>query len=691
MTISFRTLITTYVGISLLSGVAMAQDTEVGRVFELPYFDQYAPSTAMDMLNRIPGFQLDRGDNKRGLGQGGANVLINGQRLSGKTDNPFEQVSRIPAKNVIKIEIVDGTSLNIPGLSGQVANLTTQSTGMTGTWEWRPEWREGLKPNLFPGFITISGETGSLSYTAKVQNNSFRNGHSGPEDRSFANGTLFERRDERARYNGDNPGASVNLTWKPKADHIGNLNLEYNQFNFHNRTISDLTAITSSGSDGQHIFRRSEDEWNAKIDGDYEFPFADGKLKLIGYYRTEDSPTLSQFQIYDSSGQIESTQFHQQADEGEAIGRTEYSWSPSEGRDWTLGVEGVLNYLDVESKFVDLLTLPSGTNPNTLPYDNITEVEELRGEATITHSRPLSTKWDLQVSIGAEYSEISSRTIDIASSTTDQQTRRFFRPKGFASTTYKPSDTFNIRAKIEREVGQLNFFDFVSSVSLDDNLATAGNINIVPNQSWLGELEFDKQFTGGHSFKARLYGEKISDLVDRIPIGLTGDGVGNIDAAERYGVDFNATLKGDPWGLKGAELNLSLDIGNSRVEDPVEFFDRRLNSDIKHSWSVSFRHDIQNSDWAWGFYSDQQRVSATYRLSTVNQYTFNGPWAHAYIEHKDIFGMKVNASLRNLLDASDDFRREIYTDRRDLGTLDIIEDRSRPFGYFFRLAVSDTF
>lgn len=398
-------------------------------------------------------------------------------------------------------------------------------------------------------------------------------------------------------------------------------------------------------------------------------------MKLIGYYRAEHSPSIDRFDLYDNTGLAVSERFFQTADEGEAIVRSEYSFSPVDNRDWQIGVEGAFNFLDIENQFVDLITPANSGNVNT------SRVEEKRAEATVTHTRPILENVDFQMSLGGEYSQLSQGILQ----------REFFRPKGFLSTTYKPSDTFSIRTKIEREVGQLNFFDFISSVDLQNNQGNTGNPDLVPSQSWVGEVEFDKQWNVGHSFKARFYGEKISDLVDRIPIGAMGDGIGNIDNAERYGVDFNATVKGEQWGLDGMELELELDFRDSSVDDPVENFSRRLNGDKKYYWSVSFRHDIPNSDWAYGFYSDQFREAPVYRLNSINEFRFEGPWGHAFIEHKDVFGMKVNASLRNLFDASDDFSRIVYSGRRDQSTVDFTEDRTRPFGLFFRLNVSGTF
>jgi len=674
---------------SLLSGLAvltlnlpaLAQENAANsQTYEPAYFEQYAPRTAQDMVGNIPGFQIQGGDNKRGLGNGGANVLINGERISGKT-SARDQLSRITAPNVVRIEIADGTSLDIPGLSGQVANVITKSSGMSGTWEWEPEWRNDLKPSILRGSVTLSGERGNLSYSAKLQNNTFRNGNKGPEQLFTPDGTVFETRDEASRFNGDNPGASVNLTWKPKEDHIGNLNLEYNLFNFNSREISKRTAQTARGVSQETLFSRAEDEWNAEAGGDYEFPAGPGKLKFIGYYRFEHSPTVSRFDVFDPAfGQTEGSRFFRVADEAEMIARTEYSLNTGEGEEWQLGLEGAFNYLDIESS---LLELNNGVFEDAVLDGANSRVEENRAEATLTHSHNFSPKLKLQASVGAEYSQIS-QTGDTG------QVRSFVRPKGFVTTTFKPDDSLDIRFKIEREVGQLNFFDFISSVSVQDDFDTAGNADIVPAQSWLGEIELDKDFGGGNTFKARFYGARISDLVDRIPIG-DGDAVGNIDSANRYGFDLSSTIKGDKWGLDGTQLDLKYEYRKSAVDDPLLGFSRRLNGDKISFWSAEFRHDIPNSKWAWGFYSDQFIDAPVFRLSTVNNFDFNGPWSQVYVEHKDVYGMKVRMTLKNLFDAGDEFKREVFTDRRDLGVLDFTEDRARTFGMFFQLDVSGTF
>ncbi len=671
-----KPLLAVTLGLTLISAEVMAQTKQN---FEADFFEQFAPRTALDMVSRVPGFQLDSSDFKRGLGQGGANVLINGERVTGKTD-VGSQLNRIVAANVTRIEILDGAALDIPGLSGQVANIVTKNSGISGTWSWAPEFRENQVGNLTHIHFTISGERGNLSYAVELRNESQRNGHEGRETLTFADGTLFELRDEIARFYADNPGAIWDLTWKPLPNHVGNLNLEYNQFNFNGAELSDRRAITVDGNDLQTQFSNAEDEWNAQIGADYEFPLGAGKFKTIGFYRMEHSPTINRFDVFELTGvQSSGSRFFRVADEGEAIARTEYSWSPSEGRDWQLGVEGAFNFLDIES---DLLVFDGDAFVEEALDGATSRVEEQRVEATLTHSRALSSRFDVQTSIGAEYSEISQ---------TGGLARSFFRPKGFVAATYKPTENLSIRTKVEREVGQLSFFDFISSVDIQNDLGSTGNINLVPDQSWLGSIEFDRDFGNGNTFKIKFYGALISDLVDRIPIGLDGDAVGNIDKAQRYGFDIDATLKGDKWGWKGTQLDLEFDLRDSDVTDPLTSIGRRLNNDKTSFWRASFRHDIPDTDWAYGISAEQFVASPTFRLNTINDFDFNGPWGSAFIEHKDVLGMKVVVSLRNLFDGTDDFKRQFFTDRRDQGVLGFTESRSRSFGRFVNIEFSGTF
>lgn len=657
----------------------LAQETQTGNVFEPAFFEVYAPRSALDMVSRIPGFQIDSGDNKRGLGQGGANILINGERLTGKTD-VGAQLSRIVAESVVRIEIKDGASLDIPGLSGQVANLVTKTTGQTGTWSWAPEFRERQHANFGHAHLTLSGERGNLTYTAELRNEAQRNGDWGPETLTQADGTVFEIRDELGRYNFDGPGGSLDLSWKPKDDHVGNLNLEYNKENAAQMVRSSRRAQTARGDDLETIFTGGEDEWNAKVGADFEFPVGPGKLKIIGYYRFERSPTRSAFSVFAlNSEQLSGSVFDRVADEAETIARSEYSWSRKTGRDWTIGVEGTLNFLDITSSLQEF----DDGSFSVVPLDGATSrVEERRAEATLTHSRVMSPKWNLQVSAGVEYSELKQ---------TGGLSRDFVRPKGFLLATYKPDESASLRFKVEREVGQLSFFDFISSVDVQDNFDRTGNVNLVPEQSWNISTEYEKDFGQGFTISINPYLNFISDLVDRVPIGDDGDAVGNVDTAIQYGVDFNTSVKGDRWGWNGTQFDLDLEWRNSRVDDPLTGVARQLSRDKNTFWHGRMRHDIPDTSWAYGAGMREYVDFKGFRLFTTDDPTLERPITYAFVEHKDVMGVKIKAEVTNLLNSKEEFTRGVFTDRRDRGALDFTEFQSRAFGPILNIEFSGTF
>ena len=108
------------------------QTTTPLRSFDPVYFAQFAPRTALDMVRQIPGFSIAEGEDRRGLGQVSSNVLINGERFSGKSNDVVSELGRIGAANVIRIELIDGATLNLPGLTGQVVNIVSKVDSLTG-------------------------------------------------------------------------------------------------------------------------------------------------------------------------------------------------------------------------------------------------------------------------------------------------------------------------------------------------------------------------------------------------------------------------------------------------------------------------------------------------------------------------------------------------------------------------------
>src|SRR5438270_5990034 len=93
------------------------------RVYVPGDFARFAPKTAYDMLVQVPGFTIRIADQERGLGQASENVLINGQRIANKSGGAVDELQKVSATNVERIELVEAASLGIAGLPGQIANV----------------------------------------------------------------------------------------------------------------------------------------------------------------------------------------------------------------------------------------------------------------------------------------------------------------------------------------------------------------------------------------------------------------------------------------------------------------------------------------------------------------------------------------------------------------------------------------
>src|SRR4051812_46943503 len=108
-------------------------------VYDLAFFTQYAPRTAYDIVQRIPGFTLDLGNNQaatgvdvRGFAGTAGNIVINGARPSTKSETLDTMLQRIPASRVTRVEVGPGDLYGADYSSKtQVANLILKEGGGT--------------------------------------------------------------------------------------------------------------------------------------------------------------------------------------------------------------------------------------------------------------------------------------------------------------------------------------------------------------------------------------------------------------------------------------------------------------------------------------------------------------------------------------------------------------------------------
>ncbi|MCR2834778.1 TonB-dependent receptor plug domain-containing protein [Qipengyuania sp. RS5-5] len=682
-------------GVSLFASPAAAQDAPAdspqesaavpsaaetqGRVFTPEYFAQFAPRNALDMVARIPGFTIDDGNNgQRGLGQANQNVIVNGARFSSKSDSIRDQLSRISASDVVRIEILDGTALDIPGLSGQVANVVYTSNGTSGQFVWRTGFRpHNTEAQLYGGEVSVTGKTGALGYTFSLSNPNDRFGADGPTLITDADSTVIEEQFSKFSGKYDNPKFSANLSYDFGGETVANLNASYGA-DFLDQRIPEI-ATRPDGLVRTRDFFYTEDGPEYEIGGDIEFPLGPGKLKLIGLERFERDNGVSQ--LVDSfSGGRDTTGFRF-ADTnaiGERIGRFEYGWNMWQA-EWQVSGEAAFNRLNRTSELFEL-----DDNGEFVELDFTAGnggVTENRYEALLSVSKQLTPKLSLQFTGGGEYSKIE-QTGSAANS------RSFQRPKGSLSLAWKPRDDFDLSLEFRRRVGQLSFGDFLASVNLQNENQNGGNNGLQPDQSWNIELEVNKRLGEWGSAKLQLRQAWFEDFVDFFPLENGGEARGNIGDATRFHLELNTTLRGDPIGWQGARLDVKALNRWMNLTDPFTGLDRPFSYDLKRLIDVDFRYDVPGSDWAFGSGVSSQTNVAYSRRQEVGR-DYEGPtFMNLFVEHKDVFGLKVSATYGNILNARNKFDRTVFDgDRPDAPVL-FVETLNRRIGPIFRFSVS---
>ncbi len=662
--------------------VAKPVQNAAGKIYVPADFERFSPRNALDMVSQIPGFVIEGGnDGNRGLGQAKENVLINGQRVSGKNTGVIDRLSQISADAVVRIEIVDGATLSIAGLSGDVANVMTKPDKFSGQFKWNPEFRPRIDANWLNGEISINGKLGSTDYTLAIANNSFRNGNRGPDRVSDAAGNLILIRDKFNTFYGDVPGIKGSIGRKAKNGNVLNINAAYGQFTFDG--LSTAKIIERGVRTATETSVDTEREWNAELGGDYEFALGKGRLKLIGLQRLEYSPSTDVFTRRDllNNGAISGGAFNRVADESESILRGEYKWRTVGGTDWQIALEGAFNVLDLTSELFSFSPIGS---PIPQPFPGSTaKVDEKRAELITTWGRSIGPNMTLQINAGAEYSQISQ-------SGSNGQTRSFIRPKGKIAFSWKKSPKLTFNATLERRVDQLNFFDFLASVDLANNIGNASNPDLVPPQRTRVTAEFVRSMGKWGSATVGVRAAYVTDIVDSIPVSATQEAVGNLPKAYIVLAEAKGTILFDPIGWKGAKLDFS-GIGiRSFLKDPVTGETRNISGDLRYSVDISLRQDIPNTQIAWGAGIFRSINAPNYRLGEIDYGYESRPFANIFLEHKDVLGMTARVTLRNLLDSRDGRNRDIYVARRD-GPLAFRDYRLREFGRIVSVNLSGKF
>ncbi|HIL82095.1 MAG TPA: TonB-dependent receptor [Pseudomonadales bacterium] len=656
--------------------------------YEPSFFAPYNPVTALDIVDRVPGFKLKRqgpsgsgGEEKvRGFGNNLSDVLINGKRPSTKS-TPIEKIlARYPAESVIKVDLIRGATGSLESSKASVVvNLTMDMQQGKGSIPWQASLsiEEGnITPN---GNATYVGSRNNTNYSIGIEREKYRFEFGGPEILNSLIGP-DEYRDEDLYEIPDKWTFSADMERQIGSRDSFRFNTQVTDNNYEQGEDSARYPEGQSRADLEKQ-RTLNDSLEVELGGDYERKFSDTlRMKVIGLLNRKEADFGSTLTALPDAGTDSLSDFSYESEEGESIVRFEVKWSGWQSHNLQYGLEVTENFLDSQSTFI----YDDGTGPALIPLPGgNARVEEFRAEVFISDSWTVSKKLTLDTGLAFEYSKIK-QTGD-----TDLS-RKFTYPKPFVTATYSPSEFTQWRFRLQREVGQLDFFEFVSSANLEDDDLNLGNPNLKPEQSWVLEFGFERRFGEIGVIEFMPFYHAIDDVEDLVPLGDTYEAPGNIGNGERWGFEAALTTALDAVGIKNGRLDISYNWQDSSVEDPVTGEDRQLSGEAVWDVDISLRQDLASRRLSYGIGYVESDVTTRYGLDEITTGIYV-PGMTFFIEKSFANDYKLRLDAMNVLNQGAHRERRVYDMSRASGIILFTEKRVRDDDTYFGLSLSGTF
>ncbi len=641
--------------------------------YPLSFFIAGNPSSAFDMIARVPGFSFEAGEVVRGFASAAGNVLIDGKRPTSKATTLDEALRRIPAESVVRIELIRGGA---PGIDMQgrsvLANVVRSTAAVTDAslvWQEKAFADGHIVPR---GEFQITQRKGGLVWSAGLQAFSEINPFmgNGTQTRRDRTGAIYESGplDIDMRDKGYQATLEGELT---RASDVIRLNAALKRnLTGYDETVGILNNTGRRISTDKSIYDYRVDK--AELGGDYTRDLPAGMtLRVLGL-QTLTKDRRDGF----SSLRGSTTVVGETGEAGESIVRAALTQARSAALTLEGGGEAAFNYLDAGSARV------ANGVVQVLPNANV-RIEEKRAEGFAKASIRANAKLSMELEARAEVSKIS-QTGDTNSG------KSFFFAKPRAQLTYKANPTTEIRMRVEREVGQLNFKDFAASSALDAGTVNVGNANLEPENSWIAEATLDKRFWGRGAFVLTYTHGWISDAVDVIPINGAFDAPGNIGAGRRDTLVASLTLPLQRLGVPGGLLRVANTWRWSKVTDPVTLRSRSLSGENPTFLTFRFSQDLPKYNAVWGVDGNMRLENTAYRINEVRS-DIKREFLIFYTEVKPRPDITVRAELANPTFRQRLRYRQQYVGPRSANLLAYEERRVWVLGPTFALRVRKTF
>lgn len=671
--------------------------TSRATVYEAAFFAQYAPRTALDIVQRVPGFSLDLGATQTNLGSvdvrgfagTAGNVVINGARPSTKAETLDTTLSRIPAQRVIRVELGSGDlyGSDYAGKSQVLNVVLSQEAGIdANVTASAKRWYTGYVNRDIQGSALIRRGASTINLSAGTGRN--RQLEEGDDDLTVpSTGELVEHRRKHNSYFNKDPFLSAAWALERGSDKAIRLNARWQPSSF------DLfqTNVVSPEGAPQHndnLIQTYRDPV-LELGGDVTRPLAGGALKLVGLATRRTRHDIDNYiqrdgLLADNAAVVGGFEQTVRARRNETLGRLSWTRSNLLGFSFEAGAEASLNTLDDK---VDLFAIDENGQKERvdLPIANAT-VKEKRGEVYFNVGRTLSPSFRVDGGVNYEFS-----TLKVRGDATADRTLKFLKPN--ITLDWKPGGGWHTQLSVRRTVAQLDFYDFISFGDLSAKRVNGSNADLQPQRAWEFRASVEHPLLGDGLFKLDVGHDLISKLQDRILIfdeqGRAFDAPGNLGTGKRY----FATLTLDaPLGAlwKGLRAKFNATLQRTRVDDPVSHQPRKFSGFYPDwQWELNVRRD--SGRFSYGFDINDNQHFTFYRTDEFDTNFNRGSYMTAFVEYRPTPRTAITFSVDNLLDTHAARHRLLFFPNRAQPDSQISEFRDRDRHQSFQITLKQSF
>jgi hypothetical protein len=639
-------------------------------VFVPDFFAAQRPNTALDMVDRVPGFEVDDGSGARGFEGAVGNILINNNRPASKNDTGSNVLSRTPASQVDRIELIRGgaSGIDMQGYSVVVNVILKKGASHQSTLTWNSQLFDGGH-DIYGGSYQFTSTQGERTWSVVLSDGTGSSDSNGPGRAIVRDGTGAVLSDQAFLNDGWGGGTSGRLNYSgPLAGGKIEATAKYG--------ISDWQEWQEIGA-GADLNRSAyaEDEKTGEVGLTWIRPL---KPKW-----TLETRLIHQFEKFDEVAVGDQTEggvagpqqrFTANGDSSESIFRALVRHERSADLTLEAGGEVAYNMLDTHQAFTD------GGVAVELPSASV-KVEELRGEAFVKGTWRVNPKLTLEGGLRLETSTIKQ-------SGDASHKESFFYAKPRFQATWTPKANHQLRVHFERELGQLDFTDFAASADFDEGgNVYGGNVDLVPEQRWISEVTYERRFWGEGIVSIGYRHDEIIDVIDRLPLPDGLSATGNIGNATLDRLSLNIVVPLDKLHFPGGRFTFKNDWNETHVTDPTTGRDRPISGIRPTQANIGVQQDIARWNTQWGINWLPLLGQGTYDPDQISTWRGAG-YIESFVEYKPIKSLSIRAQL-NLWD---DFtiHREVYADRVTRA-IAYTEDRDINPRTFVSLKVRKTF